>query len=211
MIATMGKSPLLLFEFKIDIFSMLYITFGYMKNFVLAAIMSLMFVMLCAVAQAKENTNIHEKIQTSITESELVNLLQRTHHIVFNTKISNNKLAMAWAQVALENGRGKFVYNNNIGNVGTFTNNQFFYKVNKHRYRSFETLDEGAIAYWRVIKRCYTANILFDSTDVFAAAKALKNCKYYEADYNHYSNSMNKLYKHALKLIQNAKNNTVQK
>jgi hypothetical protein len=140
------------------------------------------------------------RINTPLTEVELFLLLKNTHTDVFGFEASNARLAVAWSQTALECGRGAKVYNRNIGNIGA-RKNQLYYAVATHQYRHFLSFEDGAKAYWRVLKKCSSALNAFDSSSPMLAAAALKRCKYYDADEEHYAKTMQSLYYRALKVI----------
>jgi hypothetical protein len=143
-----------------------------------------------------------KKNQTSIEVSELKEVLQESHIEVFGTKANVNKINMAWAQIALENGKGKLVYNYNLGNIGAHAtkNTKPFYRVAGSKFISFLSFKQGAKTYWKVLKnRCPGSLSYFSSGDVKSAATMLKNCNYYESDLDSYYFSMNSLYKESFK------------
>ena len=67
---------------------------------------------------SSKRPNVHRKVATPISQDQLFDVLEASHVRVFGNLPKASKLTMAWAQVSLENGRGKYVYNNNIGNIG---------------------------------------------------------------------------------------------
>jgi hypothetical protein len=142
------------------------------------------------------------KILTPLSEKELMSVLKISHAKYFEFEPSKARLAVAWAQVALECGRGAKTYNHNIGNIGA-TKNQTYYIVSTHNYRHFLTFEEGANAYWKTLSKCSSALQAFDAGDPISAAAALKRCRYYDADENHYSKSMLNLFYRALKIMEN--------
>jgi hypothetical protein len=156
--------------------------------------------------------NIHRKVATPLSQEQLVIVLEASHVRVFGTVPKPTKLAMGWAQVSLENGRGKYIYNNNIGNIGpSKKSQQDFYHHLGHRgypYRSFKTIEEGADAYWRTIKKCRVAVRAFDVGDPWQSAKALKSCNYYMAPLESYNKNLSSLYHEGHgKVVPRAKNN----
>ena len=155
--------------------------------------------------------NIHRKVATPLSQEQLVLVLEASHIRVFGVPPKATKLAMGWAQVSLENGRGKFVYNNNIGNIGPVRKSQDYYNHLGSRgypYRSFKTLEDGADAYWKVVKKCQVAVQAFDSGDPWQAAKALKSCNYYKAPLEDYNKNLSSLYHEGYgKVIPRAKGN----
>lgn len=142
--------------------------------------------------------NVHRKVSTPISQEQLVHVLEASHVRVFGFAPKLTKLTMGWAQVSLENGRGKYVYNNNIGNIGPLKKgNEDFYNHLGHRgypYRSFKTMADGADAYWHTIKKCRAAVAAFDAGDPWQAAKSLKSCNYYMAPLEDYNKNLSSLY-----------------
>lgn len=142
-----------------------------------------------------------EKINTKLNTEELISVLKTSHYISFGKEPSNNRLAMAWAQVSLENGQGNHIYNYNLGNIGA-SNNILHYKVAGSKFRSFSSFIEGGKAYWKHLNdNCQKALLLFDSGDVKVVSAHLKKCNYYKVDEKHYSNLMKTLYNIGLKKI----------
>lgn len=144
-----------------------------------------------------------DKLQTSVSEIELKNVLKDTHYSIFHNFPSENRINMAWAQIAIENGRGKYVYNYNLGNIGTYANkySKPFYKVAGSRFRAFFSIKEGAKAYWSYLKeKCKIALFQFDTGNVKESASSLKRCNYYKSDLDTYYVSMQSLFVHANKL-----------
>lgn len=148
------------------------------------------------------------RINTPLTEVELLFLLKNSHVGVFGFEASDARLAVAWSQTALECGRGEKIFNRNIGNIGA-RKNQLYYVVSTHQYRHFLTFEEGAAAYWRTLKKCSSALNAFDSSNPILAAAALKRCRYYDADEDHYAKSMQSLYFRALKVLDLSKSENV--
>src|SRR6478735_5228340 len=58
------------------------------------------------------------KVSTPISQVELVTTLRDAHVQQYGFEPSRSRLAMAWAQVALENANGQVMWNHNIGNIG---------------------------------------------------------------------------------------------
>ena len=160
---------------------------------------------------ANEKQNVHSKVSTPVSQEQLVFVLEASHNRVFGKPPRASKLAMGWAQVSLENGRGKYIYNNNIGNIGPVRKSQDYYNHLGSRgypYRSFKTLEDGADAYWKVVKKCQVAVQAFDSGDPWQAAKALKSCNYYKAPLEDYNKNLSSLYHEGYgKVIPRAKGN----
>lgn len=141
--------------------------------------------------------------RTPLTQVELLHALREGHRMVFGTYPSKNRLAMAWGQVAFENGGGKYSFNHNLGNVGASAADQptYFNRGDHHWYRAFIDFDDGAAAYWSVIKRCWPALRAFDTGNPQVAVVALKNCNYFEASVAEYSPGFTSLFYTALSKI----------
>jgi predicted restriction endonuclease len=138
-------------------------------------------------------------VQTPMTRVELLGALREGHLITFGKLPSKNRLAMAWGQVAFENGHGLLTFNHNLGNVATTKVDQpnYYNRGDGHWYRHHETFVDGAAAYWEVIKRCTAALARFDSGNPSEAARYLKRCGYFEADLDQYTKGFSNLYYYA--------------
>jgi hypothetical protein len=134
-----------------------------------------------------------DKVQTPITEFELENVLYEAHVDVFGKKPSENRLAMGWAQVALENGAGAKTYNFNLGNIGA-SERDSYYNVSGHHYRNYGNFMQSARTYWHIISRCNMAVKYFDAGYADAAAHALRRCGYFRADVDAYSSELSSLF-----------------
>lgn len=134
-------------------------------------------------------------VNTPMTRVELLQALRDGHVKAFGTEPGKNRLAMAWAQVAFENGQGRWSWNHNIGNVvKQGTQAYFFSSVDHQRYRAFESFEDGAAAYWGTVRHCTPAVRMFDAGYPVAAAAALKGCGYFEADLMPYARAMASLF-----------------
>jgi hypothetical protein len=135
-------------------------------------------------------------VQTPMTRGELMNALREGHIRVFGKPASKNRLAMAWGQVAFENGHGKLTFNHNLGNVGPTAADQprYYNRGDGHFYRHHDDFVSGAAAYWEVIKRCSAALARFDTGNPTEAAMYLKRCGYFEADLVVYTRGFSSLY-----------------
>lgn len=133
---------------------------------------------------------------TPIDAVELARVLRASHQHVFDRPVTDNGLAMAWAQVAFENAGGRVSYNHNLGNVcsGTGTSGEPYFRLGRYRFRSFDSFDDAADAYWRVIKKCSPALRSFNAGLPHDAAARLKRCRYYEADEELYSKNLSMLF-----------------
>lgn len=140
--------------------------------------------------------NLKEKELTPISKQQLVQVLIDSHIVVFNTEPSKSRLAAAWAQIALENGQGKYVWNYNLGNIGPGYKKQHSYYMHTRSvpYRSFSGFLAGGIAYWKVLRKCSLALHFFDSTDPKSATHALKRCGYFQANIEPYTKGLIQLF-----------------
>jgi hypothetical protein len=139
---------------------------------------------------------------TPLTSEQLLRTLREAHVVVFGTEPSRNRLAAGWAQVALENGRGKAVWNYNLGNVGPSSSEHFYYMHTRAvPYRAYNGYLEGGITYWRVVRKCGAVVQMFDRGEVRRASESLRRCNYYLADVTHYTGMMWSLYWHAIQRV----------
>lgn len=157
------------------------------------------FVAMTHVASADESQQ--PMTRTPMTQVELMSAIRDAHVVVFGNEPNDKRLASAWAQVALENGGGSQVYNNNLGNVVITQQGQRYYRVNKHRFRVFDSPVSGGVVYWSTIKGCSPALAMFDQGNMNKAAEQLKKCRYFEADTETYAKRMCQLYVHAAKKV----------
>lgn len=137
-----------------------------------------------------------DKISTPITQEEIMKILCDSHLLEYKKSPNDNRISMSWAQISLENSRGKKVWNNNLGNQGPFKTNQEYYHHLKRGwpYRSFRTLEESGSSYWSIIKKCSSALAAFDAGYPELAAISLKNCNYYDANVENYTSLLKSLY-----------------
>lgn len=143
----------------------------------------------------------HEKQSTPIGDQELMQVLQEAHVQVFGRRASRARLAMAWGQIALENGRGKAVFNHNLGNIGPFRGRPY-YKLGPSRFRSFGGFPEAARVYWELLRdRCSAAMHSFDAMDAEYTARMLRRCGYHGADVEAYARGLNSLMRSGHKLL----------
>lgn len=138
--------------------------------------------------------NFHEPmIDTPIDIVNLGRVLKEGHKQVFGTYPSDKRLAVGWAQIAIENGQGKIIHNHNLGFITSSKNRPYFIK--KHRFRSHKTFLEGATDYWKVVnKLCKSSLFYFDKGQAYNAAKRLRACGYYTSSADHYGKAMAQLY-----------------
>lgn len=138
-----------------------------------------------------------KKVKTIISDEELKQVLDEAHMDVFHEQASESRINMAWAQISFENGRGKQVYNYNLGNVGPnpIKPKRPYYVVAGYKFRSFKSFKDGARCYWITLKeRCSGSLKFFDAADPFTASLSLQRCGYYRADLDHYSKNLSSLF-----------------
>lgn len=152
------------------------------------------------------------KAPTPLTEAQLLDVLRAGHVAVTGAEPSRARLACAWAQVALEHGRGKYVYNHNLGNItalGGWPGQYYVIRVQERvkrdpdvwkwtdlKFRAHETPEAGAADYWRLMLKRYASAIArFDSADPAGAALELSRLGFYTARAEHYMKAMAALYR----------------
>lgn len=144
------------------------------------------------------------KISTPLSEKEIAESLCSSHIELHGEAPSRNRLALSWAQISLENARGKKVWNNNLGNQGPFRMDQKYYHHLRYGwpYRSFEKPKESAKSYWQILGKCSMALRAFDDGNPAMAAVSLKNCNYYSNDMvDQYAKNLSSLYYEAIKKV----------
>lgn len=137
------------------------------------------------------------KVHTPIDEITLHETLKEAHIKILGREPHPNRISMAWAQIAFENGRGAKVYNHNLGNIGghPIKPRRPYYTVNGYRFRSMSNFLEGAKAYWKImIKMCSGALPAFDAGDPITASYVLYRCGYYRAPVEHYTSNLSCLF-----------------
>lgn len=159
--------------------------------------------LLAATALGQQATQSLQRPKTStpMTPTQLLATLREAHVQEYGSEPSQSRLAMAWAQVALENDWGRIMWNHNLGNVGPRGTDTWYQHSPKARYRHFDTFVEGGRTYWRVVNWCRAAVRMFDAGAARRAAENLKQCGYFEADLDDYANYMGQLYRTALDRI----------
>ena len=135
-----------------------------------------------------------KKKHTPIGKVELAAVLRDGHYAVFGDFPSKERLQVAWAQVALENGQGYMTYNHNLGKITSSKYKPYY--VQRNRFRSLKNFQDGAKLYWKVVDRlCSKSLQYFDNGRPNAAAQQLHSCGYYGADAKLYGKEMSKLYR----------------
>jgi len=165
-----------------------------MNFFSIINLISYVLVFNIATSHNVPNTKKQPKIITPLTEVELMNVINDSHEEVFGFKPSDERLSMAWAMVALENGKGKHMWNHNVGNIGPGRNHDYYVHSSKTTYRSFHNFLDGGIAYWNTINRCSAVLKYFDVGASKEVALQLKRCNYFGADVEIYIKGISSLY-----------------
>jgi len=154
-----------------------------------------------------------DAIITSLTENELAFYLRQAWKELYTQEVTREQLCILWCHTSLEVGRGKFIYNNNFGNIKrkpgvTYTS----YKCNEvlngkthwfepyHPQTFFQHWDssiEGAKAYLQFLnkKRYQPALEALKEGSMPKYCAKLKEGGYFTADLNYYTNLMIKLSK----------------
>lgn len=134
---------------------------------------------------------------TPMTTEDLWSVLTEAHYNIKNDRPSERLLTGAWAHIMLENDHGKKIWNNNLGNIGNFPTDppaEYYSHFGKAKYRSFNSIVEGAEAYWNMLYRCPMAVKYFKAGLAEAASLSLKRCNYYRSDNEAYSQVLKTLY-----------------
>lgn len=156
---------------------------------------------------AKHHRKYHKELQvpkkhTPIDRVELAKVLKESHFAAFEVYPSKKRLAISWAQVALENGHGKKTYNHNLGNISTWGPVPHYIGYRGQPFRSFDTFLEGGTEYWKVLQnQCPKSLKHFDQGQPVTAAYVLRACNYYVANKESYAKAMSWLYNYALKNV----------
>lgn len=169
----------------------------------LAAASALSLMLLSKTAHAQASYVVVPMVQTPMSREEIAVALKQGHVRVFGSEPSENRLAMSWSQVALENGHGTYVWNHNLGNTTPWAAGQSaYYNPGDHNYyKSFATFSDGAAAYWATIKRCTAALADFDKGDSTKASHDLKVCHYYEAPEAPYAKMLKDLFDYSKRTV----------
>jgi hypothetical protein len=152
-----------------------------------------------------------EKVHTPLSEVGLANALARGHEAVFGAQPTRSRLAVAWAHVALENGRGQHVYCNNFGNITGFRWQGSVYVIrvqerieqNPDRwewrdmlFRAHGTPQAGSADYWRVMSKTYEDALpLFDAGRPYDAALKLGELVWFTETPDQYAHRMTGVYR----------------
>jgi len=164
---------------------------------ILTIVLTLIIISTNITHAENKNPNRVPKTHTPIKVVPLAEVLKKGHIDVFGYAPSNKRLAVAWSQVAIENGQGRLTYNYNLGNISTLKKVPY-YIIAGHPFRSFPNFAEGSRAYWSVIRNmCKSSLPAFDAGAPEWAARILYGCGYYGADPIQYGKAMRQLYSKA--------------
>lgn len=154
-----------------------------------------------------------ECVSTTLTEEELSFYLRQAWKEIYNVEATKQQLCILWCHTSLEVGRGKFIYNNNFGNIKRREGQPYTsYKCNEilngkthwfepyHPQTFFQSWDsavEGAKAYLQFLnrKRYQPALAALKEGNIEKYCAKLKEGGYFTADLNYYTNLMVKLSK----------------
>lgn len=124
-----------------------------------------------------------DRVATPHSDAELVALLGAAHLEAFGSPPSRCRLAHAWAQVCLENGRGKSVWNHNLGNITAGPNwKGDHYRIDNLpppdppslRFRAHDSPEAGAVDYWKLLAGKYAPALArFDVGDTCGGVDVL--------------------------------------
>lgn len=156
-----------------------------------------------SIAANNKNLIVPKKI-TPATKVVLINALYNGYIKVFNKKPSLNMLSMSLAQINLENGHGKVIYNHNLGNVGpTYKEKVPYFILGPTKYKAHNSFTAGAIGYWSHLKHvCSSALPYFDKGNAYTASYVLRACNYYGAPKSKYAKVMAQLFLPAKRLVE---------
>lgn len=148
---------------------------------------------------------------TPLDDPGIVKALCAGHTLALGTEPSRNRLAVAWAQIALENAHGKALWCNNFGNITAFGRwpGDYYVIVTRERiaqdpdvwktvtmkFRSYASPEQGAEDYWRLLLGQYPSVLpFFDLGSPGGAAHELARLHYFTADADQYAKTMTELY-----------------
>lgn len=160
-----------------------------------------------------------EKVQTNVSETQLIGALIDAWKKLFGTTSTKEQVSLILAQNTLETGARKYMWNYNIGNLTTDGKGSYDYwtgldwlyvsipnqsgfnerqrKTITLKYRAYPTLQDGVLDYLRLLSQSkhYAAawqHILHP--DPTAYSKSLKEAGYYTADESAYTKPLTQLY-----------------
>lgn len=151
-----------------------------------------------------------ERRRTLLQREDIVMALHAGHIEALGGEPSSARLIMASAQVCLETGNGRAMWNHNFGNITCAPSDgqdhfQLTAREGTHAdasktslrrlcYVSYEHAGEGAAAYWSALAGRYArALAAFDRGDPAEAAATLRALGYYTAPLASYRNALTSL------------------
>jgi putative peptidoglycan binding protein len=161
-----------------------------------------------AVGSTPERRRV-PKTQTPLSPVGLMNILAWGHESFFGEQPTKARLAVAWAHVAGENGRGAEVYCNNLGNIAGFRWPGSVYVITvperdpktdkwapkEMLFRAHGTPQSGAADYWQVMEKTYGEALpLFDAGKPFDAALKLGELVWFTEHADQYARRMTQVY-----------------
>ena len=164
-------------------------------------------------SQKPNDPLFRDAIQTPLSEDELAFYLRMAWKEIYNEEINKQQLCILWCHTSLEIGRGKFIFNNNFGNIKrkegvTYTSykcneilngkTQWFEPYHPQTFfQHWDTATEGAKAYLQFLnkKRYQPALAALKEGDISKYCFKLKEGGYFTADLTYYTNLMIKLAK----------------
>lgn len=141
------------------------------------------------------------RVATPLAPVDIAAALRDGHALELGAAPSTRRLAVATAQVLLENGRGRLVYCHNLGMIGAGEHEPAF-RIAGHRMRAASDPLDGARAYWRAIRRGHSGALrYYDAGDARGAAMRLARSGYHRTDPETYAARMASLYAPAVRAV----------
>ena len=164
------------------------------------------FALMTLISSSIYANDLYQKrVITPASKTVLINALYDGHKKVFKTTPNYKRLAMALAQINLENGHGKKIYNHNLGNVGPRRAQKVpYFILGGSKFMAHKSFLQGAVGYWHHLKVvCSGALPYFSTGRPVVAGYRLRACNYYTSPKVKYSRLLNILYQSAFKRVQN--------
>jgi|GEM_PF-6174345 len=160
-------------------------------------------------------------LQAPLSEDQLLQVLWDSHVAWSGKPPPPQRLACAFAHTAIEHGRGKRIFGNNLGHVTTSGNwagrtcsfswteraeaDPAHWNVVRLQFRVHDTIEDGALDYWKLMGSQYrTALDACDAGDAEKAGLLLSELGYYTSDSRSYASGMKELFVTARKRIKSA-------
>lgn len=139
-----------------------------------------------------------DAVKTPTSEADVKAALEQSYVDLYDRQPPKNVLNMALAHVALENGRGAKLVNNNLGNIGAArvaTSGHQYYVLGPARFLAHPTVQKGAESYWKHMHtRCKIALKNFNVGNGQLSAENLRDCGYHRSDVTSYGKTMGSLF-----------------